>query len=456
MIASVITFVIAELIKGEGMRVLFTTTNWKGVYFCMIPLGWALQAAGHDVRVACAPSQSPALSQAGLIPVPILEHIDAMQGERIARCAEALRAPENAAAGVPLIHPRTGQPLPDLSEYDIEAEEPAFRQRSADAIDRNYEAAVRFARAWRPDLVVHDLLSPEGVLAARVTQVPSVYHSPGLFTAREASLKDPAGAFQRHEVDRDQPLISYVIDPTPGAFTLDHGDALAMPVRYIPYSGPAEMPLWLADRPARHRICLMWGYSATSIFGTAVPALAHAIEAVAARGGELVLTAAPEQVDALGELPGNVRVLREFPVHLLLAGSHAIIHQGGVNPVMIAAAAGVPQLSLALTDDQMEMSRRFIRGGSGLCLPGLHATYEQVSEAVNTLLTDERLRIAARRIKADIASRPSPAVVAVQLERLARTGQLTAADISDTGTQQAADVGTGRLEAAGAATGGKR
>lgn len=412
------------------MRILFTTTNWKGVYFCMIPVGWALQAAGHDVRVACAPSQSAALSHAGLIPVPILEHIDAMQRERIARFTEALQSP-GKAAGTPLIHPRTGQPVRDLSDYDIDTEEPVFRQKCAEATGRNYDAAVQFAQAWRPDLVVHDLLSPEGVLAARVTQVPSVYHSPGLFTAAEASLKDPTGAFEKYRVDREQPLIRYVIDPTPSVLSCDHGGALPMPLRYVPYNGPGEMPSWTLDRPARPRVCLMWGYSATSIFGASVPTLAYAIDAIACHDIDLILTASAEQVDALGKLPGNVQVLREFPLHLLLTECDAIIHQGGVNPVMVAGAAGVPQLSLALTDDQMEMSRRFFVGGSGLCLPGLQATREQVAKAVTTLLSDDGLKTAARRIRSSITSQPSPAMVAGQLEQLASAGQLTAADISD-------------------------
>ena len=60
------------------MRVLFTTSNWAGHWFCLVPLGWALQAAGHEVRVTCAPAQAAAIGQAGLTPVPVTADADMM------------------------------------------------------------------------------------------------------------------------------------------------------------------------------------------------------------------------------------------------------------------------------------------------------------------------------------------------------------------------------------------
>ncbi|MEV5374503.1 nucleotide disphospho-sugar-binding domain-containing protein [Streptomyces nondiastaticus] len=409
------------------MRVLFTATNWKGIYFCMVPLGWALQAAGHEVRVACAPAQAPAIAQAGLIPAPVLEGFELMQVERMSRYAAAVRSPADFEAMRP-VHPETGRPVADYDEYDVAAHEDDFARRYRDTLGRNCDAAVEFAGAWRPDLVVHDLMTPEGVLAAQVTGVPAVYHSPGMFGSTETALHDPTGAFARHGVHGwDRSRIGYVIDPSPDMMVPDMGTALRLPVRYVPYNGPGAMEPWLLERPGRPRIGLLWGNSASGIFGTSVPALRHAIDAVVAAGAELVLTAAPEQVAALGPLPDSVRVLRDQPLHLLLEHCTALIHQGSVNPMM--TAAGLPQLILALTDDQIEMGRRFATAGSALLLPGLGATEEGVRADVARLLTDSALRTAAQRVRASVESHPTAAALVPSLERLARDGTLTAANL---------------------------
>jgi UDP:flavonoid glycosyltransferase YjiC (YdhE family) len=108
---------------------------------------------------------------------------------------------------------------------------------------------------------------------------------------------------------------------------------------------------------------------------------------------------------------------------------------------MNAAVAGLPQLALGLTDDGIEMGRRFSVAGSGLVLPGLTATREQICDAVGELIEDSRLREAAERVRADIAGRPSPADQVMVLEKLARTGELSSADIPDRASATAQPVG---------------
>ncbi|MEU0336037.1 nucleotide disphospho-sugar-binding domain-containing protein [Streptomyces sp. NPDC006193] len=403
------------------MRVLFTTTNWKGAYFCMIPLGWALTAAGHEVRVLCAPSQAPAISAAGLVPVPALKDIDMMVFERMARHAAVRSGAEPAGDGLPLLHPLTGRPLAHPDEYDAEEHGRAFLRACEQIHRHNQDAAVALARSRPPALVVHDLMSLEGPLAARVAGVPAVYHSPGMFGALETGLEDTHGAFARHGLGEWKPTqVSHFIDPTPPALQPDAGPACRMPVRYLPYNGPGQPPRWTWSRPPRPRVCLLWSNSALEIYGPAVPALRHTVDAVTARGAELVLTASAEQVDALGELPDGVRVLRHFPVNLLLGTCDALIHQGSVNPMMTAATAGVPQLMLPFTDDQTEMSRRFGRAGSSLALPGPTARRDEVEEAVTRLLDEGALREAAHRIRAGAERRPPVSALVGPLERLAR------------------------------------
>ncbi|MFI6346453.1 nucleotide disphospho-sugar-binding domain-containing protein [Streptomyces sp. NPDC050560] len=398
------------------MRVLFTTTNWKGAYFCMVPLGWALNAAGHEVRVLCAPSQADAVRSAGLAPVPALGDIDMMVFERMARHAEA-----RADDGLPVLHPVTGRPLASPDEYDAEVEGAAFLRECEDITRSNRDAAVACARAVRPDLVVHDLMSLEGPLAARVTGVPAVYHSPGMFGAYETGLDDTVGSFAHHGVAPWEPSqVSHFIDPTPRSLAQDAGDAVRLCSGYVPYNGPGEVAPWMWERPARRRVCLLWSNSALEIYGPSMPALRHVVQAVRAHGAELLLTASARQVAVLGELPDGVRVLRQCPVNLLLDSCDALIHQGSVNPMMAGAVAGLPQLMLPLTDDQSEMSRRYEKAGAGLRVPGLTARYDAVHRAVGRLLGDDALRSAARTVRDDGARRPRVCALVAPLERLAR------------------------------------
>ncbi|MEV4636625.1 nucleotide disphospho-sugar-binding domain-containing protein [Actinoplanes sp. NPDC049548] len=404
------------------MRFLFTTSNWRGNYFCMVPLGWALQAAGHQVRVACPPEQADAIAHAGLVPVPVLEGLDVMRLERMARYSEAL------AGEHPLLplHPVTGRPVSRLDEFDPEAAWPPFWEQTLASMRRSCDNAVGFAREYRPDLVVWDLMSEEGALAAAVTGVPAVFHPPGMYgtveivDGEDMSPGDPSGSFPRHGLGRwGRGDIGYVLDPSPPSVHPPVGDALRLPVRYVPYNGPGAMPDWVLDRPRRPRVSLIWGNAATAMYGTQVPALRYAIDAALAAGAEVVLTAGAAQVEALGTLPDRVRVLRDFPIHLLLPTSDVIIHQGSANGLMPAAAAGVPQLSLALSVDQVLPSERLARTGAVVTLRGLTAGPAEIRSAVEALLTDPRYAAAADRVRAEMAAQPSPAQLVATLERLA-------------------------------------
>ncbi|MEU2287248.1 nucleotide disphospho-sugar-binding domain-containing protein [Streptomyces sp. NPDC013178] len=410
------------------MRALFTVSDWAGHYFCMVPLGWALQAAGHEVRVACPPPQARAVAGAGLTPVPVLDGPDMTYCTRLMRYQEAVDG-TSALPGPPL-HPATGRPVASLGEFDVAAETARFWQDAGERILRSYDAAVRLGHAWRPDLVVHDMMAPEGALVARLADVPSLYHSAGLFGAAETEpvletgLEDPTGSFARHGArpwSRDQ--IEYVIDPSPAQSLPPHGDALPIPVRPVPYNGVGAVPEWLLDQPARQRVCVLWGYSATAMYGPYVPALRHAVDAAAASGAEVVLTASEEQVAALGELPPGVRVLTGFPVQLLLAGCDAVIHHGGAGTVMNAFAAGIPQVSLTLGIDRPVYRERIVRGGAAVALSALAATPREIQDAVASVLDDGRFRDAARAVASGLTDRPAPADLVPGLERLARTGR---------------------------------
>lgn len=83
------------------MRVLLTTWAAPGHLFPMVPLAWAFQAAGHEVRVAGPPSCQDAITQAGL---------SAVEAGDQAAIAGLPKPPELAAWGARPAGPADGRP----------------------------------------------------------------------------------------------------------------------------------------------------------------------------------------------------------------------------------------------------------------------------------------------------------------------------------------------------------
>ncbi|MEU7040263.1 nucleotide disphospho-sugar-binding domain-containing protein [Streptomyces varsoviensis] len=399
------------------MKVLFTVSAWPGHYYPLVPLGWGLQAAGHEVRFACAPSQRDTLARAGLTPAPVLAEIDMAF---LARTQNVRKAAEGAwpyPSSPP--HPVTGQPMADLAEFSFERE---IVPRYVKPLKESYAAAVEYAGRWRPDLVVHELLSMEGLLAARVHDVPSVLHLWGpVGTTEDPALglvpRDFTGAFGSYGVGELGPdLIERAIDPCPAPLrgSLPAGTE-RLPMRYVPYNGPGAMPEWLLDAPDRPRVCVVWGNSPRRMVGADAFALPRILRALDGLGAEVVLAAGPKDAAELGDLPPWVRLLENFPLQQLLPSCRAVIHHGGAGAVMTAVAHGVPQLVVPHAMDQFANASRVAASGCGLVVPGPELTAEAVREAVVRLLDEPRLSAAAGELRAEVAAMPSPLTVANEL-----------------------------------------
>ncbi len=400
------------------MRVLFTVSAWRGHWYPLVPLGWALQAAGDEVRVVCAPSQAGQVGAAGLTPVPVLAEVDMAF---LARLQNVWNAQEGSwpYPGLPP-HPVTGSPMASLAEFSFADFGREAGTRLAGPAARSFDAAVDFAHAWSPDLVVHELLSMEGLLAAQVLKVPSVLHlwgpvgteedEPGLRVRPE----DPTGAFRRHGVGEFAPeMIDRVIDTCPEPLR-PPTSAERLPMRYVPYNGPGTVPTTLPDRGDRPRVCVVWGNS-TRLVGPHAFKLPEVVEAVASLDAEVVLTASPADVAALGALPAGVHVLEHCPLHLLLPSCDAVVHHGGAGTTMTALAAGLPQLAMACAMDQFLNSRRVAASGAGIALPAHAADVTGVREAVCRLLSEDRHRGAAHRLREEMGRMPAPSDVAARL-----------------------------------------
>nr|AAK83182.1 putative glycosyltransferase [Streptomyces viridochromogenes Tue57] len=418
------------------MRIMFTASNWAGHYMCMVPLAWALRAAGHEIRVACPPSQERGVAATGLMPVPVLDAPDMMESARLAFYVQAMYTPPQSGPRPLPLHPFTGQPMQSLNDFDA-GDLRDFWKKSIDAVQRSYDNAVSFGDHWRPDLVVHDIMAVEGALVAALRGVPSVYVSPGFIGTVETEpgldlvSADPLSCFEKYGVEWGRDRIQYAVDPSPDVAVPPLGDALRLPMRYVPYNGAQGADPWQLGPIRGRRVCIVWGNSASGIFGADVPALRHAIDAAVRQGAEVVLTAPQEQVEELGALPAGVRVLRNCPLELILPYCDLLVHHGSANCYMNGIVAGIPQLSLALNYDTLICGRRIDPAGATLTLSGLEATAEKVEEALRRVLFDHRYRRAAEKLRDGVERAPSPAAVAGLLTRLVADGGLSAKDVAE-------------------------
>src|SRR5688572_28667204 len=84
------------------MRVLFTTWAWPAHYLPMVPLAWALRAAGHEVRMASQPELLPVMRESGLPSTVVGHDVDIAAAYREgARLVLARTQPGTVESGPP-------------------------------------------------------------------------------------------------------------------------------------------------------------------------------------------------------------------------------------------------------------------------------------------------------------------------------------------------------------------
>ncbi|MFD7915404.1 activator-dependent family glycosyltransferase [Streptomyces sp. NPDC059752] len=418
------------------MRVLFTTTPEKSLFQQMVPLAWALRTAGHEVRVASQPWFAETITQAGLTAVPV--------GNDRAIWRLPQMTPELTEAG------RNGLGSP----YDAAERDPA--ELDWDTLLRGYGQAVgrwhrsdnfpmisdlvTFCRAWQPDLVLWEPLAFAGSIAAEAS---GAAHGRllwsidvlGLSRSRFLDLmaRQPAGR-------RADPLADWlggyarkyggVFTETmvTGQFSIDQFPAslrMAAPghryvsMRYVPYGGPASVPGWLRERPARPRVGLSLGIAATNRFAGYVADVPSILDSLADLDIEVVATLAPSEQHKLTRVPDNVRVVPYVPLHALVQTCDAVINHAGPGTFLTTALYSVPQVAVPWDFDEPELARRAAAQGSVLALRADEATGPAVREAVQRVLTEPGFRAAARELRSQLLALPSPGALVPRLEELA-------------------------------------
>ncbi|MFI5821794.1 nucleotide disphospho-sugar-binding domain-containing protein [Streptomyces rishiriensis] len=386
------------------MRVLFTSLPGIGHLFPMVPLAWALQAAGHTVLVATDREFLPVVTGAGLPAAAVRDPVDPVE----------LFKPVSLSglSGLSGLVGLSGGPV-----------SPAERtgHRCAEIGVRALPAVRALVDAWRPDLVIAEPMELAGPAAATIAGVPWVRHSYGLIPP-ERLLSGAAAALDSELAVRGlspwaEP--AGTIDVCPDS--LQPTDAVAttpMPMRYVPYNGPAVVPDWLLAGPSpRPRVCLTLGTSLPRRNPRVAPLWRLLLDELVALGQEVVIAIDESHRSLLGHLPGGVRAAR-IPLCDLLPTCTAIVHHGGSGSTMAAAAFGVPQLVVPHFADHFANAERITAVGAGTSLPHDTDDLARITAACALIVDDGPHRAISARLAEENASRPKPTEVAQDLVAL--------------------------------------
>ena len=426
------------------MRVLATVFATKPHLYNLVPVLWAMRAAGHEVCVASHPDLMETIGRTGLTGVPVGNELNMMG---------SLQEKGDDSAG-------TGATWESLTSGMTETRSErltwnyvlgAFTMGCS--ADYEYltdqvmlDDLVEFARGWQPDLVVWDALTFSGAVAARacgaaharmlfgIDYITQMYgHFVALRDEQPADRRDDpvadwlTGRLARAGVDavvtpelaRELMTGQVTVDPTPAWMQL----ALSvnrLAVRYVPFNGPSAIPRWIYDPPRRPRVCLSLGVSGRELLGGDLVSVADLLTALAELDIELVATLNADQLAAVTTLPDNVRAVDFVPLNELAPTCTAIIHHGGFGTLGNVLVHGIPSLTVpAPWWDEKDLGTHLHNRHAGIHLDPHTLTPDTVKTALHQLLTDPTYQHHATNVQHDILTTPTPNDVTTQLEQLA-------------------------------------
>jgi len=182
-------------------------------------------------------------------------------------------------------------------------------------------------------------------------------------------------------------------------------------------SPPSDAAAWLAagDGP---RVYVTLGTEFNTKSGDL---FARLIDALAALPARILVTTGP-WVDPttfpVPAGPGAIRVEQYVPQDSVLGLVDLVVNHGGSGSVTGALAHGVPLLVLPLGADQLPNGSCVETLGAGLVLDAATATPEDIRTTASRLLTEPSFRVAAGRVRTEIATGEPPAVVLAAVECL--------------------------------------
>ncbi|SDH94217.1 glycosyltransferase, activator-dependent family [Sinosporangium album] len=402
------------------MRVLFATQAETTHFLGMVPLAWALRAAGHEVQVASQPRLMDVVAGAGLTGVPVGRDHDFW---RVMRARVGF---DPLADRVP---PFDREPELLTWEYVRDGHRGLVPWWWRSVNDPMTGDLVAYCRAWRPDLVVWEPTTFAGAIAAQAVGAAHARFLWGVDVIgrmrghylrlmaerppgeREDVLADWLGAQAARYGGRfseELALGERTVDHMPPSLRLTGVPGPEpVPLRFVPYNGRAVVPAWLREPARRPRVCVCLGTSSAEQTGKYVLPVDDVLAALAGLDAEVV-AAVPGGLPPRS-VPPNARVAGFVPLHALLPTCSVMIGHGGAGTSMTALAYGVPQLVVPRpTFDEPVLAARMAERGAALVLPEAEATPDALRDRVVRLLDDPGPRSAAAGLRGEILAMPHP------------------------------------------------
>ena len=309
---------------------MFTSNPLLGHLLPMVPLIRAAQAAGHQVRVATGADLAPEVHRHGF---PIWA-----------------------------VGPRMSEVWAELADSDDASQDEADAGGHAAATLFAYPAVARarqlvpMARAWRPDVVVHELYEFAGWEAAAAVDAANVVHGFGTHIAELPDLADLVGSVVAEQLgtpNRAADLFAApYFDPCPPSLqppgmTLFRNVLGIRPEPGATYPGE-RLPDAMRRLPYERTIYLTLGTAFNAFDAWRV-----ALEAV--RGMQVnVIATIGSDLDPVqfGPQPSHIAMARFVPQALVLRQVDAVVCHCGSGTMLGALAEGRPIVALPMAADQ--------------------------------------------------------------------------------------------------------
>lgn len=405
------------------MRVLFCAFPATAHVHPIVPLAWALQNAGHEVRVAIHPGATHLITEAGLGAVPV--------GEAL---TEIMEWNDNFAK----LDMLTDFLSVDAGHDDGWAKKWAGMTRMLAGFSPMLDDLVDFCRDWQPDLVLWDPFCVPAAVAATVTgaaQARFLWGQDNIGWLRARSRErlereggeDPVPALMQPMVEpygieyRDDLLLGqWSLDPVLPPLRLPV-DLSYEPLRRVPYNGNRVPPRWLHKQPDRPRVCLSLGMGGRGrqLFREAGVSFADVVHSLAELDIELIATLHAEQLASVRDVPGNVRLLEYVPLNYLLPSCSVLVHHGGGGTFAAAVAHRVRQLVTPLPMWGEGTTARYLaESGAGIMVEPKDLTLDVLRDQVSRLLTEPSFTTGTERLYVQMRAMPSPEETVRRLEAL--------------------------------------
>ena len=388
------------------MRALFTSTRGAGHFNPLVTFARAFERAGHEVMFAGPPDLQDSAEAAGC------------------RFWELGPPPEDELGAIWSRVPE----LPPEEANEVVVGEIFGRLNTTAHLPRMRAAFEE----WGPDAVLRDPNEYSGALVAEQNDIPHARIAISLMSTEEMGLALSAPAIDA--IRRAEGLA-----PDPAGDTLRGSPWLSVFPRALDegelpdehrFHDPAweepakELPDWWPGREDQPLVYVTFGSVAGS-FPQALPAYGVALSAVAGLPARVLLTVGRDlDLDALPEVPDNVRVERWVPQQDVLAHAAAAVVHGGSGSTLGALAAGVPLVVVPLFADQPQNARRVAEVGAGLAVEpnrdDIPATIPPLRAAIEQVLSEPSYGERAQALAAELRAEPPVDAAVPLLQRLGR------------------------------------